>query len=151
MSGYTALSRSLTPSELSRMINRFEGAVSDAAAAFGGRVVKLAGDGALFSATSAVAACQIADAVAGGAADAPHLPAIRAGVAAGRVLTVGGDVFGPVVNLAARLSAVAPERSVVVDQETRTRVGHALAFERLPDQHLKGFADPSAAFRLLKR
>ncbi|WP_278260030.1 adenylate/guanylate cyclase domain-containing protein [Nocardioides convexus] len=45
-------------------------------------------------------------------------PAVRAGVAYGEVVTRLGDVFGPVVNIAARLTSVARPSTVLVDLGT---------------------------------
>jgi len=49
--------------------------------------------------------------------DRNGLPALRAGMAAGRVLTRFGDVYGPVVNLAARLTSLARPGTALVDAE----------------------------------
>ena len=43
------------------------------------------------------------------------LPALRVGMATGRVLTRFGDVYGPVVNLAARLTSLAKPGTALVD------------------------------------
>jgi class 3 adenylate cyclase len=149
ITGYTALSRTLTPAELARFIGGFEGAVSDAVSHHGGRVVKLLGDGALFSVDDARGACDIAMAIVDTTSALTQLPAVRVGVAAGVVVNMGGDVFGPVVNLAARLVAVAPERSVVVDEEVRHRVDGEFTFEAMAPQELKGLGT-RAAYLLLR-
>ena len=47
--------------------------------------------------------------------DDPDLPPLRVGIAAGRVVTRGGDVFGAPVNLAARLVATARPGEILVD------------------------------------
>src|SRR5215831_12806693 len=49
--------------------------------------------------------------------DRKGLPALRVGMAAGRVLTRFGDVYGPVVNLAARLTSLAKPGTALVDAE----------------------------------
>jgi adenylate cyclase len=144
ITGYTALSRTLTPGELARFIGGFEGAVSDAVSEQGGRVVKLLGDGALFSTDNTSRAVRIACAIVDKTAALASLPAARVGVAAGVVVNLGGDVFGPVVNLAARLVAVAPERSVVVDETVRARVANEFVFEAMPPKELKGIGAPAA-------
>ncbi len=58
----------------------------------------------------------------------------------GRVLSRFGDVFGPPVNLAARMTAVARRNRVIVDQETADLLP-ADQFEsrRLPGRPLRGF------------
>jgi adenylate cyclase len=149
LTGYTALSRSLTPRELAGMIAEFEQTVSEAASEHGGRVVKLMGDGALFSAEDARRACHIALDIVASAAKSDALPFVRVGLAAGEVVNLGGDVFGPVVNLAARLVTVAAEHDVVVDEQVVARVGGEFTFEPLPVQELKGISAPAVAFRLV--
>ena len=149
LTGYTALSRSLVPRDLTRIIGAFEEAVSEAASHHHGRIVKLVGDGAMFSADDARQTCRIAAAIVEAAIGSDLLPSVRVGVAAGPVVNLGGDLFGPVVNLAARLAAVAPENGVVVDAAVHERSHADLAFEALPPQDLKGIGAPALAFRLL--
>jgi hypothetical protein len=78
-----------------------------------GRVVKLIGDEVLYTASDEASACTIALNLATTFTDRPIVPAVRAGVAGGDVLLRDGDVFGPVVNLAARAVKVAAAGEVV--------------------------------------
>ncbi len=73
-----------------------------------GRVVKLLGDGVLLQFDDAMAA---ADATLGllGALPGAGLPSGHAGIASGPLIRRDGDVFGRTVNLAARISDVAPD------------------------------------------
>jgi adenylate cyclase len=48
----------------------------------------------------------------------PRLPDVSIGIATGLVVTRLGDVFGPPVNLAARLTALARRNRVLVDDAT---------------------------------
>jgi adenylate cyclase len=146
MVGYTALTRAQPPRELARMIDRFEHLVTESAARGNGRVVKLIGDAAMFTADDMVDGCRIALRIVDGAG-AAGLPPLRAGLAAGGAVSLHGDLYGDVVNLAARLVAVAPEGAVVASEEVRSRCGDAVAFEPLPPQSLKGFAATSNAYR----
>jgi adenylate cyclase len=50
------------------------------------------------------------------------LPSLRAGLAYGRVLSRFGDIYGSVVNLAARLTSIARPGSVLIDRS----LAHAL-------------------------
>jgi adenylate cyclase len=146
--GWSTMSRSLTPGRLVGVIETFEQLVGDTAAAHGGRVVKLIGDGAMFAADDAVSGCRLALEVADRVAADDHLPPVRVGLAAGAVVSRSGDLFGDVVNLAARLVAVADEGTVVADDAVRARVGEALRFEKLPPRSLKGFGDDTVAYRV---
>jgi len=69
---------------------------------------------------------------------------VRVGLATGSVISRLGDVFGPPVNLAARLSHVARSNRVLVDDET---AGHLTDDEfemrALPPRPLRGFGNVS--------
>jgi adenylate cyclase len=52
------------------------------------------------------------------------LPETRAGIAAGRLVAREGDYFGPVVNLAARLTEIARPGSVLAPAELGDAIAH---------------------------
>jgi adenylate cyclase len=110
----TALTQQLAVGELGRALSEFETRVADAVVERRGRVVKLIGDEVMFVAPGVVVACEIALDVAEALSSHPVLPPVRAGIAAGEVLTRDGDYFGPVVNLAARLVKAAEPGTVAV-------------------------------------
>ena len=74
---------------------------------------------------------------------------MRVGLAAGEVMLRDGDVFGPVVNLAARAVKVAAPGQVVVPPALAATAG--LACEPLGAHELKGFDDEVSLCRLLAR
>jgi adenylate cyclase len=76
------------------------------------------------------------------------LPSLRIGLAAGEVVTRDGDLFGPVVNLAARLVACAAPEQIVIDAETVRRLGNGAAARSLGTLELQGFDDPVEVFVL---
>jgi adenylate cyclase len=147
--GYTALTRTLTPADLSRLLRRFEEGVSEVVTTRGGRLVKQIGDGAMFAAETPATGGAIACELAAVFAAADGVPPVRVGLAWGSVLTHYGDYYGDVVNLAARLVALARPGTVVVSEDVARGLGDQWALERLPDQALKGFGAPSAVYRLL--
>ena len=146
--GYTALARTLDARDLAGLLSRFEETVGDVLSRNGGRLVKTIGDGVMFAADSAEAGCRAALALAAAFASAAGLPPVRVGLACGAVLSLYGDYFGEVVNLAARLVALANPGTVVVSEAAATGAP-GCRFERLPAQALKGFGAPPAVFRLL--
>ena len=78
------------------------------------------------------------------------LPAVRVGLATGEMASVFGDLYGPDVNLAARL--VARGRTLDGGGVRWGPVGcSGFRFERLPPLTLKGFAEPTTAYRLERR
>jgi adenylate cyclase len=115
--GYTTTSRHAGMDELTTLLEAFEKDATETIASWHGRVVKTVGDEVLFVADSAADAAEIALRLTGDDREAQGLPALRVGLAMGRVLSRFGDVYGPVVNLAARLTALARPNSVLVDRE----------------------------------
>jgi class 3 adenylate cyclase len=69
--------------------------------------------------------------------DHPSVPPVRAGVNAGDVLLRDGDVFGPVVNLAARIVKVAGAGEVVAPMSVAAAAG--IEAELLGGHRLDGF------------
>jgi adenylate cyclase len=73
------------------------------------------GDEVLFVADSPADGAEIALTLAERAGADPRLPELRIGLAYGRVLHRLGDVYGPVVNIAARLTALARPTTILAD------------------------------------
>ena len=135
--GSTALAQRLATRELGAVLTEFENEASDAVTASGGRVVKLIGDEILYTAPDERAAFAIALGLAATFVDHPRVPEIRAGLASGDVLLRDGDVFGPVVNLAARAVKVAAPGQVVAPSAVVSAAG--LQGEHVDVPALKGF------------
>ncbi|GMA22319.1 hypothetical protein GCM10025864_00780 [Luteimicrobium album] len=97
----------------------FESGARDVIAAAGARVVKTIGDAVLYVADDVATGAEVAL----GLAEAPatrgeHGVPVRVSLVWGRVLARFGDVFGPSVNLAARLVDIADPGTVLVDRGT---------------------------------
>ncbi|THJ07399.1 adenylate/guanylate cyclase domain-containing protein [Nocardioides sp.] len=115
--GYTSQSRALTDRELVSWLEAFESAVLGITVDRGARIIKNIGDELLLVADDPAQMAEIAlELTARGADEDDLFPAVRAGVAYGEVVTRLGDVFGPVVNIAARLTSVARPNTVLVDR-----------------------------------
>ena len=138
--GFTSFSRSVDARQLVEAIRRFENAAHDVAAAHGGRIVKLIGDEVMFTALDPAAACAIARELVGSFAAQGVLG--RGGIAWGELLSRGGDFYGPVVNLAARLVDGAVQGEVLVDEAIASALGPSAALEPSGRRQLKGFDDP---------
>jgi adenylate cyclase len=126
--GYTRLSRNLTETELAHLLERFETIATEVVATAGGRVVKTLGDEVLFAADDPVAAADIGLGLLDRIDDDEELPNLRIGMARGHVLSRFGDVYGPVVNIASRLTSAAKPGTVVVDRELAAALEHDRAF-----------------------
>ncbi|WP_370971269.1 adenylate/guanylate cyclase domain-containing protein [Amycolatopsis sp. cg9] len=129
MVGYTRLTRQIDEDELSRVLDAFETLATEVIAEHHGRVVKMIGDEVLFVADSAVDAAEIALALTERTSADDSLPAVRAGMASGRILSRFGDVYGSVVNLAARLTSVARPGTILVDRELASELSDEKAYE----------------------
>jgi adenylate cyclase len=149
--GYTASTRAAAPAELASMVSRFETCVAQVVAAFGGRVVKLIGDEAMFVIGDPIAACELALELQRTLADDPRLPAVRIGLAAGPVVSHRGDYYGDVVNLAARLAKVAEPGEVLVSEALADSdpAAAGMQLERVDIPPLKGYEERVPAHRLI--
>ncbi len=140
--GFTTLSRRTSSEALGNLIDRFEEIAHDITTARQGRVVKFIGDAVMFVTNDAAAACDIALAlIEHFAGDATVTP--RGGIAEGQMLDRGGDYYGPIVNLAARIAELAVPQEVLVSQavaEAITRPG--LRCESAGRRTLRGFDAP---------
>jgi len=94
-----------------------------------GRVVKMLGDEVLFVTDTPRDAAEIALRLTGPGRAARGLPALRVGMATGHVLSRFGDVYGPVGNLAARLTSLARPETVLVDRELAAALRQDKAYE----------------------
>jgi adenylate cyclase len=115
LSGYTALAEELPPRRLVDLLSQWDTLAHDTVAELGARIVKTIGDEVMIvGLAQGVAACALE--LVRRAADVPDLPPVRVGAAVGPVLARDGDYYGPVVNLASRLTDIAPEGGVLVSQ-----------------------------------
>lgn len=115
--GYTRQSRSLEREELARLVDDFERQAQTIVTTSGGRIIKTIGDEVLFVADTAADAAEIALQLVEAHGTEEGFPELRVGVAWGPVLNRLGDVFGPTVNVASRLTSVARPGRVLVDKE----------------------------------
>lgn len=126
--GFTRLTRRMEEEELGELVEAFETTAADLVAAHGGRLIKTLGDEVLYAADDAGLAAEIALRLIETMAGDETMPELRVGIAFGTVTTRMGDVFGTTVNLASRLTSIAPKDAVLVDgafAEELTRTGDA--------------------------
>ena len=115
--GSTELLSSSSVREMATLLRRFEEQVWDLVSARGGRVVKLIGDEAMIVFAEPALACRVAlDLIA--VSEHP----VRIGIAQGTVVSLYGDYYGAIVNLAARLVNEADPSSLLVSEGVRAGV-----------------------------
>jgi adenylate cyclase len=117
--GFTSLAQQVSDEELALVVDQFEGLAYDVVVAGGGRVLKMIGDEVMFLVEDPVAAAEIALGLAEASRDAAELSDVRVGLALGPVLEREGDAYGPTVNLASRITAIAYPGTVVVSADLR--------------------------------
>ena len=123
---FTRLSQDLSGAQLADVVGRFEAAGRDIISVGGGRVVKTVGDEIMFLADTPEDGAQIAVTLAETISADADLPPVRVAFVWGSMFSRYGDVFGPSVNLAARMESVARPGTVLVDQDTAEAVAQAL-------------------------
>jgi adenylate cyclase len=139
---FTALSNELAEDELGNLVEIFESRCADVIADHNGRVIKTLGDSVLFLETDPVEAIDIALDIITVVGRDERLPDVRIGIATGPVVLRMGDVYGPPVNLAARLTGVARRNRVIIDERTSEMLSSAdFETRKLPARPLRGFGD----------
>ncbi len=142
LSGFSRVSKEVGAAELTGIIETFESVAFDVVSTHGGRVVKLLGDEVMFVAPDLDTAVAIGVDLISRLAAIERVPPVHCGIAFGPTVTVGGDVFGPTVNLASRLTGIARPDSVALtrgdeEQELTARDGLDVRRVRRP-YDLKG-------------
>lgn len=138
---FTQLSNGLDDKSLAGLVERFESECTDLVTAGGGRAVKTLGDAVLFIVDDAPVAVEIALQLVENLGRSKDMPDLRVGLASGSVITRLGDVFGPPVNLASRLTTVARRNRVIVDHATADALGDDYETRVLPARPMRGFGN----------
>jgi adenylate cyclase len=137
---FTALSNELDEDRIGDLVEIFESRCADVVAARHGRVIKTLGDSVLFVSEDPVKAMDIGLSIVEVIGHDNRLPDVRIGLATGSVIMQLGDVFGPPVNMAARLTGVARRNRVITDRSTAELLPPGQFGTRLlPARPLRGF------------
>jgi class 3 adenylate cyclase len=166
--GSTALAERLDPEPLRQIMDRYFAVASSCIAEHGGAVEKFIGDAvmAVFGATvsheddalravraAAAALAQVSELSAGLAATHKVSLEVRCGICSGEVMAItapDGDfrVIGDPVNTAARLQTAAQPGEILIDAVSASMIRTAVGLDPVPPLHLKGKAQPVAAWRV---
>lgn len=147
---FTALSNQISREDVGDLIERFESRCADVVALQQGRVIKSIGDSVLFVNADPVRALETAEGIINKIGRDTRMPDVRVGLASGSVVLRLGDVFGPPVNLAARLTSVARRNRIIIDAATADQLPHdQFETRRLPARPVRGFGilEPLAVWR----
>jgi TolB-like protein len=141
---------------LARLREHRKERLEPALARYGGRLVKLTGDGALVEFASAVDALSAAIEFQQAVADVNRERAeaeqviFRLGLHLGDLIVDGDDLYGDGVNVAARLESEAPAGGILISRNVRDAVAGRVkaTFEDLGGLSLKNIERPVRAFRV---
>jgi adenylate cyclase len=137
---FTALSNTLDRDEIGDLVEVFESRCQDVVARYGGRIIKSLGDSVLFVTNTAEEAVGVAEGIINVIGRDPKMPDVRLCLASGPVVQRLGDIFGPPVNMAARLTQVARRNRLIVDQNTADLLpDEEWEDRRLPARPVRGF------------
>ena len=139
--GFTKLSGYIDPGELDHVLTGFEDLVTSAVArAQDMLLAKFIGDAAMLVASDPVHLAEVLVELCENQqrlAEAPR----RGGLAYGRVLVREGDYYGPVPNLAARLTDHARPWSLLADEDLAARLSESLDVEPIGKAKFHGIGD----------
>ena len=137
---FTALSNQLDRDEIGDLVEVFESRCHDVISRVGGRIIKSLGDSVLFVVSDAETAMEVGEGIIHVIGRDAKMPDVRIGLATGPVLMRLGDVFGPPVNMAARLTQVARRNRIILDQATADLLpADEWEHRRLPARPVRGF------------
>ena len=137
---FTALSNDLSRERIGDLVELFESRCADVVARHNGRVIKSIGDSVLFVNDDPIRAYDTAEGIITVIGRDKRMPDVRVGLASGSVVMRMGDVFGPPVNMAARLTAVARRNRIIIDAATaRLLPEDQFETRRLPARPMRGF------------
>ncbi|NQU69387.1 MAG: adenylate/guanylate cyclase domain-containing protein [Rhodospirillales bacterium] len=148
--GYSAMMGRDEAGTLALLNERREQIIDPSLARYGGRIVKIMGDGLLVEFASAVDAVQSAlDVQTAMAALNDGIPEFdrmnfRVGVNVGDVIVEGDDIHGDGVNIAARLEGLSKPGGICISDDVYRRVRGKIeaSFDDLGAQELKNIAEP---------
>jgi adenylate cyclase len=137
---FTALSNDLSRERIGDLVEVFESRCADVVARNNGRMIKSIGDSVLFVNDDPIRAYDTAEGIISVIGRDKRMPDVRVGLASGSVVMRMGDVFGPPVNMAARLTAVARRNRIIIDAATaRLLPDDQFETRRLPARPMRGF------------
>ena len=137
---FTELSNQIEEDRIGDLVEIFESRCSDVVAARRGRVIKSIGDSVLFVNTDPIRAYDTAEGIINVIGRDSRMPDVRLGLASGSVVMRMGDVFGPPVNMAARLTAVARRNRIIIDASTAELLpSDQFETRLLPARPVRGF------------
>jgi class 3 adenylate cyclase len=150
MEGSTSLTQQLGDAGAMDVLREHDRIIEEALGRHGGSEVKHTGDGVMAAFPSVVGAIESAVQIQRALAEADDRLRVRIGMSAGEPVTERNDLFGAVVQLAARLCSRAEPGTVVVSSAVHDlALGKGFAFRKRGRLSLKGFDEPVDTFEVV--
>ena len=130
--------------------------VDPAVVKYGGRTVKLMGDGTLLEFSSVVGALQCSIDIQrelglrGGSSEQRNTVRLRIGVHLGDIIVEDNDIYGDGVNVAARIESIAEPGGIVLSKQVHDHIGANVQarFVSIGEQTVKNISRPIHAYRV---
>lgn len=135
---FSRLSQDLEGEVLGGVVSRFETLTLETCVSHGVQVVKMLGDAVMFVSSDASAAVAAAKQIITTVDQDEELSGARAGLDMGAVVAIGGDFFGPTVNVAARLTSFARPGTLVVSSSVMDSLDPSVDATHIGKIRLKG-------------
>jgi adenylate cyclase len=146
MVGFTRLAEQMDIDALGEVAQRFSD-VAGHVATSPVRLVKTIGDEVMLASEDPAALIAASLDLVDAAEDDDLLPQLRAGAAAGNALRRAGDYYGRPVNLAARITTVAPAGGLLADASLREATSEAFDWTDAGMSGFKGIDGEVALYR----
>jgi adenylate cyclase len=145
---FTRLGESVDAGRLGNVARRL-GELTDEVTSAPVRVVKMIGDAAMLVSPEPAPLLDAAlELVERAEAEGDEFPELRAGVALGEAVTLGGDWYGRPVNLASRLTDIARPGSVLASREVHGELEDAYAWSFAGKRRIKGLDGDATVYRV---
>jgi adenylate cyclase len=147
--GYTAMMQEDENAAVEK-INRFRHSIETITAGLNGKIIQYYGDGSLLLFNSATDAAEFAKLLQAELNIPPIVP-VRIGIHMGDVLMQRGNVFGDVVNIAARIQALAPAGGIYISEMVFMNITNKKGLDSIfvKEQALKNVKDPVRVYEIL--
>ena len=141
LTGYTELTVEAGDERAAQFATTLQALAESAARAHRGRIVKLLGDGVMLRYASVTEAVESVGMLMAAIVEA-GLPPAHSGIAAGPMVVRDGDVYGHIVNLAARIAAHAGPGELLLPAAVAERLTATTPWTDAGEAHLKGLSEP---------
>jgi adenylate cyclase len=144
IAGFTALTEAHGDDEAAALIDRFCGEVADVLPRYDAAQIKAIGDAVMLRVPEPAAAVELGLHLAHELLRGHGSPTVRVGMHHGAAVRLGGDYFGTAVNLAARVSALAAGREVLLSASTGGAAGaiQGVIYQARGRHELRGVREP---------